>query len=62
VGGLLVFASVCYLASAFGIILLPKSKAIFDTIGLLSLTEAAFPLWLLIKGVRDPQPATTEAG
>ena len=51
VGGLLVFASVCYLASAFGIILLPKSKAIFDTIGFLSLTEAAFPLWLLIKGI-----------
>ena len=61
-GVLLVFASLCYLTQSFGNILLPKYKEIFATIGFLSIIETAFPLWLLIKGVKDQQPATTEAG
>ncbi|MFB0533833.1 MAG: DUF4386 domain-containing protein [Anaerolineae bacterium] len=62
VGVLLVFASLCYLIQTFGNILLPKYEEIFATIGFLSIIELAFPLWLLIKGVKDQQPATTEAG
>ena len=61
-GVLLVFASLCYLTQSFGNILLPKYEEIFAWVGWFSLTEVAFPLWLLIKGVKDQQPATTEAG
>jgi hypothetical protein len=62
VGVLLVFAGLFYLTANFGNILLPKYEEIFATIGFLSIIELAFPLWLLIKGVKDQQPATTEAG
>ena len=61
-GVVLVVASLCYLIQTFGNILLPKYEEIFATIGFLSIIELAFPLWLLIKGVKDQQPATTEAG
>lgn len=57
VGVLLVIASLCYLIQSFGNILLPKYEAIFATIGFLSISEIAFPLWLLFKGVKD-QPAS----
>jgi hypothetical protein len=62
VGVLLVVASLCYLLQSVGNILLPEYEEIFATIGFLSIIELAFPLWLLIKGVKDQQPATTEAG
>ena len=61
-GVLLVFASLCYLTQSFGIILLPKYEEIFALVAYLSIIEIAFPLWLLIKGVKDQQPAPTEAG
>ncbi len=53
VGVLLVFASLGYLVQSFGNILLPKYEEIFVWAGYLSVVELAFPLWLLIKGVRD---------
>jgi len=52
-GVVLVLTSVCYLTQSFGNILLPKYKEIFATIGFLSIIELAFPVWLLIKGVKD---------
>jgi hypothetical protein len=52
-GVLLIIASLCYLTQSFGIILLPKSEEIFAWFGNLSIIEVAFPLWLLIKGVKD---------
>ncbi|MHC1781209.1 MAG: DUF4386 domain-containing protein [Anaerolineaceae bacterium] len=55
VGILLAVAGVCYLTQSFGNILFPQFKAVFSTIGLLSMVEIAFPLWLVIKGVKDPQ-------
>ena len=55
VGGLLAVASACYLTQDFGNILLPQYKAIFATIGLISIVEIALPLWLLIKGVNVGQ-------
>jgi len=61
-GVLLVIASLCYLTQSFGNILLPKYEEIFALIGFVSIIELAFPLWLVIKGVRDQQPITTEAG
>ena len=58
----LVIASACYLIQDFGTILFPKYEEMFSTIGFLSIIELVFPIWLLIKGVRDQQPATIEAG
>jgi hypothetical protein len=51
-GVLLVVASVCYLVQSFGNILAPKYAEIFAWVGYLSIIELAFPLWLVIKGVR----------
>lgn len=55
VGGLLVIAGLCYFTQSFGNLLLPQSKALFASIGLLSTLEIALPLWLLIKGVNIEQ-------
>jgi hypothetical protein len=49
----LVVTALCYLIQSFGNILLPQYKEIFTTIGFLAIIELAFPLWLLIKGVKD---------
>ena len=51
VGGLLIIAALCYFTQSFGNLLFPQSKALFTSIGLLSIVEIALPLWLLIKGV-----------
>jgi hypothetical protein len=51
VGGLLIIAALCYFTQSFGTMLFPQSKALFASIGLLSIVEIALPLWLLIKGV-----------
>lgn len=51
VGGLLMIAALCYFTQSFGTLLLPQSKALFASLGLLSIVEIALPLWLLIKGV-----------
>lgn len=55
VGGLLIIAALCYFTQSFGNILFPQYKELFATIGLLSIVEIAFPLWLLIKGVNAEQ-------
>ncbi len=55
VGGLLIIAAFCYFTQSFGTLLLPQSKALFASIGLLSTVEIALPLWLLIKGVNVEQ-------
>ncbi len=51
-GILLVISSFCYLIQSFGNILFPQYKEIFTTIGFISIIEIAFPLWLVIKGVK----------
>ena len=61
-GVLLLIASLCYIIQSFGNFLLPKYEEIFALVGWISIIEVAFPLWLVIKGVKDQQPATTEAG
>ncbi|MBN1217342.1 MAG: DUF4386 domain-containing protein [Anaerolineae bacterium] len=61
-GVLLVVTSLCYLTQSFGNILCPTYKEIFTTIGFVAIIEIAFPVWLLIKGVKEQQPATTEVG
>lgn len=53
IGGLLVFVGLVYLAQSFGNILLPEAKAVFTAMGSLGFLEIAFPVWLLIKGVKD---------
>lgn len=53
IGGLLVFVGLVYLAQSFGNILLPDAKALFAAMGSLGFLEIAFPVWLLIKGVKD---------
>ncbi|MFN2133436.1 MAG: DUF4386 domain-containing protein [Anaerolineae bacterium] len=52
VGALLIVASLCYFVQSFGTILLPGSTEIWSAIGLVSMVELAFPLWLVIKGVK----------
>jgi hypothetical protein len=59
-GILLLVAALCYLLQDFGMILLPRYDDVWSTIGLVSMVELAFPLWLVIKGVRGsrtPAPA-----
>lgn len=51
VGGLLIIAALCYFTQSFGTIMFPQSKALFASLGLLSIVEIALPLWLLVKGV-----------
>ena len=52
IGGLLVFVGLVYLTQSFGNILLPNAKAVFTAMGSLGFLEIAFPVWLLIKGVK----------
>ncbi len=52
-GVLLVIASLCYIIQSFGNFLLPKNKEIFALVGWVSIIEIVFPLWLVIKGVKD---------
>ncbi|OQY43376.1 MAG: hypothetical protein B6242_14800 [Anaerolineaceae bacterium 4572_78] len=51
-GILLIVSSLCYLIQSFGNIIFPQYKEIFTTIGFISIIELAFPLWLVIKGVK----------
>ena len=53
IGILLVLAGLCYLTQSLGNILLPQFAGVFTTIGFISMIELAFPLWLLIKGVKE---------
>ena len=52
IGGLLVFVGLVYLAQSFGNILMPDAKALFTAISSLAFLEIAFPVWLVIKGVK----------
>ena len=52
IGILLLVASLCYLVQSFGTILLPGYDELWSAVGLVSMVELAFPLWLVIKGVR----------
>lgn len=61
IGLLLVGASVCYLGQSFGILLLPQYEAVFTQLGLLSIIEVVLPLWLIIKGVKEPRQSTQYA-
>lgn len=51
VGILLIVAGLCYVTQSFGNILFPQYQKVSSTIGLFSMVELAFPLWLLIKGI-----------
>lgn len=61
-GVVLVVTALCYLTQSFGTMLLPQYTETFAAIGFLAIIELAFPLWLLIKGVKDQPAVTTEAG
>jgi hypothetical protein len=61
-GVVLMVAGLCYLVQNWGTILFPAQQEILAVVGFLSIIELAFPVWLLIKGVRDPQPAMLETG
>ncbi len=52
IGLLLIVAGLCYVVQSFGNILLPQHQEVFSAIGLISMIELAFPLWLLIKGIK----------
>ncbi|MFN8434290.1 MAG: DUF4386 domain-containing protein [Anaerolineales bacterium] len=55
-GVVLLITSLLYLAQGFGIILFPQFEASIKSMMSLAFIEIAFPLWLLVKGVKD-QPA-----
>ncbi len=50
IGVLLLVISAAYFIQSFGTFLLPQYTEIFTTIGLLSIVEIVFPIWLVIKG------------
>ena len=56
-GILLALASLGYILQSYGAFLVPQYDAILDTVVLVLAVpgELAFTLWLLIKGVREPQ-------
>jgi hypothetical protein len=53
IGILLIAISAAYFIQSFGTFLLPQYTETFATIGLLSIVEIVFPLWLIVKGVKD---------
>ncbi|MGD9029162.1 MAG: DUF4386 domain-containing protein [Anaerolineae bacterium] len=58
-GAVLGVASLCYLLTGFGRILLPGLEQLYVLIGYSSIIELAFPIWLLIKGVKEQPAANT---
>jgi hypothetical protein len=52
-GVLLVVSSLCYVIQCFGNILFPGYKEVFSWVGWFSIVEVAFPLWLVVKGIRE---------
>jgi hypothetical protein len=52
-GVLLVIIALNYLTQSFGNILLPKYEEIFALVGYVGYFELVWPLWLVIKGVKD---------
>jgi hypothetical protein len=63
-GVLLIVASFGYLIESFGNFLFPRYQEFFIWIVAVPavIAELSLCLWLLIKGVKNQQPATTEAG
>jgi hypothetical protein len=61
-GVVLVATALCYLVQDWGTILFPELQETFALVGFFAIIELAFPVWLLIKGVRDPQPAAMQVG
>jgi hypothetical protein len=57
-GILMVIAGAGYVLDSFGMFLMPGAEAIIATIIMVTAVggELPFTLWLLIKGVKDPQP------
>ena len=53
-GAALLLASLAYFVQGFGAILLPRFQSVFDTVGILSMVELVFPIWLLAKRVNTP--------
>ena len=53
-GIFLTIASLCYIIQSFGNFLLPKYKETLALVGWASIIEVAFPIWLVIKGVKAP--------
>jgi len=61
-GGVLLVASLCYFIQGFGNIMLPKAGEVFEVIGFVSIIELAFPLYLVIKGVKQEPTAPSSSG
>ena len=61
-GIVLLVASLAYFAQDWGTILFPQYAEALAVVGFLSIIELAFPVWLLIKGVRDWPLVAAEAG
>jgi hypothetical protein len=54
IGILLIIISAAYFIQSFGTFLLPQYTETFEMIGLMATIEMVFPLWLIVKGVKDP--------
>lgn len=52
-GAALLLASLAYFVQGFGTILAPQFQSVFDTVGMLSMVELVFPIWLLAKRVKE---------
>ena len=61
-GILLFLAGLGYLLQSYGAFLVPQYKELLDTIVMVLAVpgELAFTLWLLIKGVRNPEPTSAK--
>ena len=62
-GIMLAIAGAGYVLDSFGIFLMPQHSALFANIMIAPaiIAELSFTLWLLIKGVRTPQPESRQA-
>ena len=56
-GIVLALVSLGYFVQSFGTLLYPQGSALFSIIGMASMIELAFPLWLVIKGIKTNQAA-----
>jgi hypothetical protein len=61
IGIVLIVAAGCYFIQSWGIILLPAYESTFTVIGLVSIIELAFPLWLVIRGIKDQTTSGIQA-
>jgi hypothetical protein len=61
-GIVLLVASLAYFVQDWGTILFPQYAETLAAVGFLSIIEIAFPVWLLIKGVRERPLVAAQAG